>query len=323
MRRIVNALSQALLAAATVWATPAVLAQAYPSRPITIIVPFAAGSTTDVVTRALAKGLGDRVGQSVIVDNRPGAGGNLGAAAAAKAAPDGYTLVMGTNGPFAANRALYKNLPFDPVKDFVPVIHTVNAPLLMVASPTVQATTIQEVVQMAKARPGALNFGVTNTSARAWVELFKKMAGVDVQSVLYQGPGPMLNDLMGGRIQFSIENVGPTLPLIKANKIVGVALMNPTRAPYAPDLPALAEAGYTQYDVVGWLGIFAPKGTPPDIVARLNTELAASLKLPEVASVISAIGIVMGGSPEKFAELQRRDIATWAELVESTGIKLE
>ncbi len=321
MRKLAVYLLQVLLAATfgQAIAQPA----PYPSRPIVIIVPFAPGTLTDSVTRALGKAVSERMGQSVIVENRAGVGGNLGAAAAAKAAPDGYTLVMGTNGPFAANRALYKNLGFDPVKDFVPVIHTVNAPLVMVAGPTVPAKTVQDVVKIAKENPGKLNFGVTNTTARAWVELFKKMAGIEVESVLYQGPGPMLNDLMGGRIQFSIENVAPTIALMKAGRINGIALMNPVRAAYAPDLPALAEAGYSQYDLVGWLGIFAPKGTPPEIVIRLNREFAAALKMTDVAAVIAPIGIAMGGTPEQFAELQKRDIATWADVVESSGIRID
>jgi len=321
MRKLAMYLLQVLLAATfgQAIAQPA----PYPSRPIVIIVPFAPGTLTDSVTRALGKAVSERMGQSVIVENRAGVGGNLGAAAAAKAAPDGYTLVMGTNGPFAANRALYKNLGFDPVKDFVPVIHTVNAPLVMVAGPTVLAKTVQDVVKIAKENPGKLNFGVTNTTARAWVELFKKMAGIEVESVLYQGPGPMLNDLMGGRIQFSIENVAPTIALMKAGRINGIALMNPVRAAYAPDLPALAEAGYSQYDLVGWLGIFAPKGTPPEIVIRLNREFAAALKMTDVAAVIAPIGIAMGGTPEQFAELQKRDIATWADVVESSGIRID
>ena len=321
MRKLAVYLLQVLLAATfgQAIAQPA----PYPSRPIVIIVPFAPGTLTDSVTRALGKAVSERMGQSVIVENRAGVGGNLGAVAAAKAAPDGYTLVMGTNGPFAANRALYKNLGFDPVKDFVPVIHTVNAPLVMVAGPTVPAKTVQDVVKIAKENPGKLNFGVTNTTARAWVELFKKMAGIEVESVLYQGPGPMLNDLMGGRIQFSIENVAPTIALMKAGRINGIALMNPVRAAYAPDLPALAEAGYSQYDLVGWLGIFAPKGTPPEIVIRLNREFAAALKMTDVAAVIAPIGIAMGGTPEQFAELQKRDIATWADVVESSGIRID
>ncbi|HYF17021.1 MAG TPA: tripartite tricarboxylate transporter substrate binding protein [Ramlibacter sp.] len=298
-------------------------AQSWPSRPVQIIVPFAAGTLTDVTTRALGKALSERLGQPVVIENRPGAAGNLGTAAAAKAAPDGYTLMMGTNGPMAANRALYKSLPFDPVRDFVPVIHVVTAPLVMVAGPGVPVKTVQDVVQLAKANPGKLNFGVTNTTARAWVELFKKMAGVQVESIQYQAPGAMINDLVGGRIQLSIENVAPVLPLIKDRKITGVALMNPSRAPYAPDLPALAESGYTQYDVVGWLGIFAPRGTPAEVVARLNREISTALRSPEVTSVVTTFGIPAGGTPEQLAELQKRDLALWAEVAESAGIRAE
>lgn len=298
-------------------------AQSWPAKPVLFVVPFAAGSTTDITTRILGKGLGDRLGKPVLVENRAGDGGNIGTASVAKAAPDGYTLIMGTNGPFAANLALYPKLPFDPVRDFDPVMHAVSVPLIMVANAAVTANTVQEVVQMAKARPGTLNFGVTNTTAKAWVELFKRMAGIDVVSVPYQSPASMTSNLIGGQIQFSIENVGPTLPLVKTNKIKAIALMNPTRAPYAPDVPALAESGYTQYDVVGWLAVFVPKGTPPDIIARLNSELQATLKSAEAQQAINAYGLPVGGTPAQLAALLKRDIAVWKQLVESTGIKLE
>ena len=311
-----------VLAALLGWQAPA-SAQAYPTRTIQIIVPFAAGTLTDVMTRTIGKALSDRIGQPVVIDNRPGAAGNLGVAAAAKAAPDGYTLLMGTNGPMAANRALYKSLPFDPVKDFVPVIHTVTAPLVMIAGTQVPVRTVQDVVQFARANPGKLNFGVTNTTGRVWVELLKKMAGVQVEIITYQGPAPMLADLIGGRIQMSVENVAPVLAMIQSNKVTGVALMNPKRAPYAPDLPALAESGYTQYDVVGWLGIFVPQGTSQEIVRRLNRELAASLASPEVVSVITRSGIPGGGTPEQLADLQKRDLALWAEVAESAGLRAE
>ena len=318
MKRLVAALAAFLLAS-----TGAALAQGYPAKPITIVVPFSVGSTTDIMTRAIATGLSQRVGQAVVVDNRAGAGGNIGTELAAKAAPDGYTLIMGTNGPFAANLSLYDRVPFDPVRDFTPIIHVVATPLIMVAHPSVQAASVSDVVKLAKSRPGTLNFGVTNTTARVWVELFKKMAGVEVVPVLYKNVGGMVSDLVGGQIQFAIENVGPTLPHVRSGKLKAMAMMYPKRAEFAPEIPSLHESGLNQYDVVGWLALFAPRGTPPAIVTRLNTELAAVIQSPEVRQVLAANAIVVGGSPEQLGATLKTEIGKWRDLVQSTGVRLE
>lgn len=298
-------------------------AQDYPTKPITLVVPYGAGSTTDTLARTLGQALSERVGQPVVVDNRPGAGGNIGTQSAAVAAPDGYTLLMGTNGPMAANPSVYANLPFDPVEDFAPIMHVVSVPLLLVGSPAAPAATVQEMVDLARSKPGEINFGATNTTARVWIAALQSMAGIEVETVIYKDPSSMLTDLMSGRIQFAVENVAPTMPLITSGKINGLAVLNPSRAPFAPDLAALSEAGYTDYDITGWIGFFAPEGTPDGIIRRLNEELQGALEQPEVKSIVDSLGVSGGGSPERFEEMQQRDLKVWADLVKSSGIEVQ
>jgi tripartite-type tricarboxylate transporter receptor subunit TctC len=299
-------------------------AQTYPVKPIRIVVPFGAGAGVDVLARGIAKGLTDRLGQPVVVENRPGAGGNIGTEAAAKAAPDGYTLIMGSNGPFAANVSLYDKLPFDPVKDLSPVILMGRLPMILVANEAVSAASVADVIQMAKARPGTLNFGASNTTARVWVELLKSMAGIDVITVLYKNVGAMLTDLMGGQIQYAFENVGPSMSLIRANKIKGIAVTSPKRAGFAPNIPTLAESGLTRYELVVWLALFAPKGTPTEIIMRLNAEVNKIMfESPEITQLIASIGMdPAGGSPEQLANYHRAEIAKWRELIKATGVQL-
>jgi tripartite-type tricarboxylate transporter receptor subunit TctC len=300
-------------------------AQTYPAKPIRIVVPFGAGAGVDILARGIAKGLTDRLGQSVVVENRPGAGGNIGTEAVAKAAPDGYTLVMGSNGPFAANVSLYDKLPFDPVKDLSPVILMGRLPMILVANESVSATSVADVIQMAKARPGTLNFGASNTTARVWVELLKSMAGIDVITVPYKNVGAMLTDLMGGQIQYAFENIGPSMSLIRATRIKGIAVTSPKRAGFAPQIPTLAESGLTRYELVVWLALFAPKGTPTEIIMRLNAEVNKMIfESPEITQLIASIGMdPAGGSPEQLADYHKAEIAKWSELIKATGVRLD
>ena len=212
---------------------------AFPDKPINMVVPFGAGSATDTLARGVAKGLSERLGQPVTVENKPGAGGGIGAAYVARSAPDGYTLLMGTNGPMAANASLYQRLPYDPVKDFAPVAHGPPARSSS-SNADAKATTLPELIAAARAQPGALNFGASNTTARVWVELLKRMADVDVATVLYSNVGGMMTDLMSGRITYAFENVGPSLPQIAAGKVRALAVTTPQRAPFAPDIPTVA-----------------------------------------------------------------------------------
>ena len=300
-------------------------AQTYPTKPIRIVVPFGAGASTDILARGIAKGLIERLGQPVVVENRPGAGGNIATEAVAKAAPDGYTLIMGTNGPFAANVSLYHNLPFDPVKDFSPIVLMGRLPMILVANESVSATSVADVIQLAKARPGTLNFGASNTTARVWVELFKSMAGIDVVTVLYKNVGAMLTDLMGGQIQYAFENVGPSMSLIRANKIKAFAVTTPKRAGFAPSVPTLAEFGLTRHELVVWFALFAPKGTPAEIIGRLNAEVNKMiLESPELIQLSASIGMdPAGGSPEQLADYHKAEVAKWRELIKATGVRLD
>ncbi|MBN9428950.1 MAG: tripartite tricarboxylate transporter substrate binding protein [Burkholderiales bacterium] len=297
----------------------------YPNKPIRMIVPFGAGAGVDTLARGVAKGLSERFGQPVVIDNRPGAGGNIGTEAAAKADPDGYTLVMGSNGPFAANVSLYSKLPFDPLTDLTPVILMGRLPMILVGSKSAPANSVQEVIAAAKARPGAVNFGASNTTARVWVELLKSMGGVDVPTVLYKNVGAMMTDLMSGQIQFAFENVGPSMPLIKGDKIKAIAVTSPKRAGFAPEIPTLAEAGLTRHELVVWLALFAPKNTPAAIVSKLNSEINRMItESAELKQLALSIGIdLAGGTPQQLGQYHAAEVRNWRSLVEMTNIRLE
>lgn len=302
---------------------PYAWSQTYPSKPVQIIVPFSVGSTTDIMTRVIAQDLAKRLGQAVIVDNKPGAGGNIGAEFVARATPDGYTLMMGSNGPLAANVALYDRLSFDPTTDFAPIIQVVATPQFLLANPNVGVRSVQEMVALAKAHPGKFNIGATNTTARVWIELLKKMAGIDVVAIPYKDVGTMIGDLLSGQTQFAVENVGPTLSLIEGRRLQALALLYPQRAGFAPDVPSIAEAGYRQHDVVGWIALLAPRGTPPEIVRRLNSEVQAAMQSSDVSKVLMGYGIVTGGTPAQLGEKIKAETSQWKELVETTGVRLQ
>ncbi|MCX7143448.1 MAG: tripartite tricarboxylate transporter substrate binding protein [Proteobacteria bacterium] len=300
-------------------------AQSYPTKPIRIVVPFGAGAGVDILARGFGKALTERLGQPVVVENRPGAGGNIGTEVVAKAAPDGYTLVMGSNGPFAANVSLYDKLPFDPLKDLAPVILMGRLPMILIANDAVSAASVTDMIQLAKARPGTLNFGASNTTARVWIELLKNMAGINVATVPYKNVGALLTDLMGGQIQYAFENVGPSLPLIRSSKIKALAVTSQKRASFASQIPAFGEFGLTRYDLVVWLALFAPKGTPAEITQRLNAEINKIMQeSPEIVQLIASIGMEpAGGSPEQLGEYHKAEIAKWDELVKATGVRLD
>lgn len=300
-------------------------AQTYPTKPIRIVVPFGAGAGVDILARGVGKTLTERLGQPVVVENRPGAGGNIGTEVVAKAAPDGYTLVMGSNGPFAANVSLYDKLPFDPLKDLSPVILMGRLPMILVANDAVSAASVTGMIQLAKSRPGTLNFGASNTTARVWIELLKSMTGINVATVPYKNVGALLTDLMGGQIQYAFENVGPSLPLIRANKIKALAVTSQKRASFASQIPAFGEFGLTRYDLVVWLAMFAPKGTPAEIIQRLNAEINKIMQeSPEIVQLIASIGMEpAGGSPGQLGEYHKAEIAKWDELVKATGVRLD
>ncbi len=302
------------------------LAQAYPNRSIRIVVPFAAGAgVLDIMARLVGQHLGASLGQQVVIDNRPGAGGIVGAEVVAKAEPDGYTLLMG-NTALVVSPYLYAKLPFEPLADFVPVTLVNSAPLLLVVHPSVPVQSVKELIAYAKARPGQLNYGSGGVGSTPYLatELLKAMAGIDVVHVPYKGGAPALADLVAGQLTFMIENVPGTMPLVKSGKLRALAITSAQRSPLAPDLPTMAEAGVPDYEMVGWNGVFVAKGTPAEIVARLNSDLAKVLRLPDVKEQMATLGAEPGGdSTPAFGAFVKAESARWGRIIKERGIRPE
>ena len=311
----------ALLASAV---APAALAQAYPSKPIRFVVPFAPGGGADISARAVAVKLGERLGQQVVVDNRPGAGGNLGTELVARTAPDGYTLLWASSG-YGANPSLYK-LSYDPVTGFEPVTLVTQQPFLFVVNPAVPAKTVKEFIAYAKANPGKLNYlssGVGGIQHLA-VELFKSLAGVDLVHIPYKGGSTGHTDLISNQVQMEFGTILSTLPLLKNGQVRLLAVTTATRSPVLPETPTLAEAGVPGYAVSGWYAMFAPAKTPVAIVTQLNRETVAVLQSPEVRQRFAVDGsMVVASTPPQLAEHVRQDVAKWAKLVREANIRLD
>src|SRR5258706_15481850 len=270
----------------------AALAQAWPNRPVRFLVPFAAGAgINDIMARLVGQHLGAGLGQPVVIENRAGAGGIAGTDAAAKAAPDGSTFLM-TNVSLVTSAYLYPNLPYDPQKDFVPVTLVATSPLMLVVHPSIAASSVQELVALAKANPGRLNFGSggVGSTPHLSVELFKSAAGIDAVHVPYKGGAPALNDLIGGRACVLIANMPGTMPFVKGGKLRALAITSAQRSPLEPALPTMAESGVPGYEVLGWQGLFAAAGTPPEIVARLAAEVAKGVRTPAVKERLATPG---------------------------------
>jgi tripartite-type tricarboxylate transporter receptor subunit TctC len=302
------------------------LAQVYPSKPIHLIVPFAAGGGNDNVARLVGKRLADSLGQPVLIDNRPGAGGVVGAELAAKAAPDGYTLFLGGVGSHAINPSLHDKLPYDPIRDFAPVALLAQAPLVLVVHPSVPAGSFPEFVAYARANPGRLNFASNGngSSSQLAAVMFDSMAGVDMVHVPYKGLSPALADLLSGQVQLMFSSVVAILPHIKAGKLRGLAVTGARRLASMPELPTIAESGFPGYEASSWYGILAPAGTPREIVAKLNAELSKALEQPEVRSSLLAEGAEpAGGSPERFAAHIRSEKERLGKLIRDAKIRLE
>jgi len=300
-------------------------AQTYPTKPIRMVVAFSAGTASDIVARVISTELAGRLGQPVVVENRPGAGGNIGCEAVKNSAADGYTLLAGSNGPLSANVSLYAKLPFDPIKDFSPIVKAFTGSMFLLANQSVSAMSVTDVIQMAKARPGTLSFGASSTTGRVWVELFKTMAGIDVVCVPYKEVGNMFANLMGGKVAFAFENMGPSTPYIQASKIRAIAVTNTKRSSTAPDVPTLTEFGLGRYNIRNWGGYFAPMGTPKEIIVRINTEVNKIIReSPKVKQLLVSLELdPEENTPEQFAEFHKADIANWAEIVKLTGVRLD
>jgi tripartite-type tricarboxylate transporter receptor subunit TctC len=314
------------LAAAGPFAAPAasVAAEAWPNRPVTIIVPFGPGSGTDVIARVVGERLGEALKQNILVDDRPGANGSLAAAYVAKAPPDGYTLLMSTNSPHSANPFLLKTIGFDPVKDFSPITRIGSFTNMLVAHPSVPATSLRELIAYAKANPGKLTYGSGNTSGILAGETLKRFAGIDILHVPYKSVPPALNDVLAGRVSMTFTDLTPSLPHVKAGTLRALAITRLKRSALLPDLPTFDEQGVADFEVESWAGLFAPAGTPAAIVSRLNAETRRIIEDPPVKAQIARIGFeLFGSTPEELAEFVKAQLVRTAKMVKDAGIEPE
>ena len=312
----------ALAAAAVAAPLPAQAADAYPSKPITIVVPFAAGGTTDILARVVGQALTKQLGQTVVVDNRAGAGGNIGGAFAAKAPADGYTLFMGTVGTHAINQSLYKKMPFDPLKDFAPLTRVAMVPNLLVANPGKPFKTVKELIAYAKANPGKVNFGSSGSGSSIHLsgELFNALAKVDMVHVPYKGSAPAVTDLVAGQIDIMFDNMPSAIQHVRSGRLRPLAVTTARRSPELPDVPTVAEAGVPGYEATSWFGMFAPASTPAPVVAKLNGALVKVLADPEVKKKLAEQGAeAYSEKPEQFAEFIRKETAKWSKVVKDSG----
>jgi tripartite-type tricarboxylate transporter receptor subunit TctC len=320
-----NQLRLALLAAALAAAGLA-HAETYPDKPLRLIVPFPPGGGNDLIARATAQRLTEIIGQQVVVDNRGGAGGVLGVTAAATAAPDGYTLLLGSLGMLAHNPALKPDVPYQPLRDFAPVVLLVTSPMILAVYPGVPAKSVQELVALAKASPGKLNYASAGpgSSLHMTGELFKYATGTNIIHVPYKGTAPALIDLLGGRVEMIFSTIAPALPHVKSGKLRALGVSTVKRAPAVPDVPTIAEAGVPGFEVANWQGIVVPARTPPPIVRKLNRDLLAALQVLAASDVLTTQGLdAAGGTAEQFGVLIRTDLAKYMQLVKATGIRVE
>jgi len=297
----------------------------YPAKQIRVIVPFPAGGPTDAIARAIGQKLSETWGQPVIVDNRPGAGGNIGTELAAKSPADGYTLFIGTVAN-AINQSLFAKLPFDFVRDFAPVTQNYVTGLILAVHPSLPAHSVKELIALAKAHPGQLSYsssGVGGTPHLAG-ELFNSMAGVTMVHVPYKGSAPAMADLLGGHIQLTFDNMLTVLPQVKAGKLRGLAVTMTTRSPLTPELPTVAEAGLKGFEVKSWNGVVVPAGTPKEIIARLNGEIVRILRQPDLREKFLVQGVeLVPTTPEEFGAFIKQDIAKWAKVIQLSGARAE
>lgn len=315
----------AVLAGGLAVATPAA-AQNYPTRPITIIVPFPAGGTTDILARIVGQGLSKELGQPVVIDNRAGAGGNIGAALAARAPADGYTLFMGTVGTHAINAALYKNMPYDHIKDFQPLSRVAMVPNLLVAHPSQPFKTVKELIAYAKANPGKLNFASSGngTSIHLSGELFKSMTGIDMVHVPFRGSAPAVAALLGGQTAIMFDNMPSVIQHVRAGRLRPIAVTTAKRSPELPDVPTIAEAGVPGYGATSWFGMFTTAGTPAPVVSKVHGALMKVLADPEVKKQIAGQGAEpVAEKPEQFAQFIAAETAKWAKVVKASGASVD
>jgi tripartite-type tricarboxylate transporter receptor subunit TctC len=298
----------------------------YPTKPIRLVVTFPPGGSTDITARALAARMSERLEQPVLIDNRPGAGGNIGLDMVAKASPDGYTIGVGAAGALAVNISLYPKMPFDPLKDFAPVGMVAMIPFVLVAHPSLAAANLSELLAMAKAKPGSLSLGHggNGTAMHLSAELLKQMAGIDVALVPYKGSGPATTDVMAEQIPLAISDIPASIAFIKSGRLKALGVTSTKRSAALPEVPTFAEAGVPGYESIGWFGVVAPAGTPAAVVNRLNAELQSALNDPEIRRRIVASGAEpMPGSSSEFRGIIESEILKWARVIKVSGARIE
>ncbi|MEO7242092.1 MAG: tripartite tricarboxylate transporter substrate binding protein [Variovorax sp.] len=324
IRTLKSFLKLGALACALGLASGAAMAQAYPSKPVRLIVPFAAGGAVDIAGRMMAESLSTALNQPFIVENRPGAGGLIAYDAVARSAPDGYTLAVGAAGPLTMSPSLYKEREFDPLKQLTPIIWFASTPGVLVVRSTLKADNLSELVALSKKEPNALNMGSAGSGSinHLMGEYFQKQAGVKWLHIPYKGSAPALADLMAGNVDLMMDIVPTAAPYIKAGKMRALAVTTATRSKQLPDVPTLAELGYKNFDVSSWLSLLAPAGTPPEIVSKLNGALDTALKTREVQDRLAAIGAEPeGGPPSRVSDQVRVELPRWAEIIRDSGAK--
>jgi tripartite-type tricarboxylate transporter receptor subunit TctC len=297
----------------------------YPNRAVKLIVPFPPAGATDVVGRIVAAKLGERLGQAVVVDNKPGAGGSIGSDLAAKSPADGYTLLIATSSTHSIGPVLQK-LPYDPIRDFAPITHVANVPNVLVVSPTLPVASVQELVALAKAKPGQLNFASSGigTIVHLNAELFKLISGTDIVHVPYKGTALSIPDVASGNVAMLFDSLASVMPHIKSGKVKPLAVNAAKRQALLPDVPTLSEAGMPQFDRYTWFGMFAPAGTPPEIVSRLQKEIVAALQAPDLLERFNNVGAEpVGSTPEQFVERIRSDATRWSEVIRRADVKVQ
>ena len=320
-RRIALAIAAAGLCAASSDA----FAQAWPSRPVTVILPFAAGGGTDLLARALAQDLGERLGQQFIVDNRAGAGGNIGAGAVAKAAPDGYTIMFGTPGPLANNKLMYKNLPFDPEQAFVPIVLIAKSPVIIAAKTSLPVKDIKELAAYAKANPGKLNVGVPGNGTLGHITalLLQKELGITLTTVPYRGTALVINDLLGGQVDLAMDFMPSYVPLVREGKARALAVTSSQRSSDLPDVQTVQEAGFKGFEATAWFALAAPAGTPSEIVDKLNAATNAFLKSQKGQEVLATLSMqAIGGSPADLKAFIASELQKWGPVVKEANISM-
>lgn len=298
----------------------------YPNRPIRIIVPYPPGGPTDIITRTVGQKLAEAWGQPVVVDNRPGAGGNIGTDLVAKAAPDGYTLVLSNFGPFAISPGVYAKLPYDPVKDLTPITLAATGWFFVVVNATSSATSIRELIALAKAKPDAVTFSSSGNASPSHLAaaLFQSSAGIRLTHVPYKGGAPAVAAVMGGEVQMAIESPPPIVPQVKAGKLRALGAARSTRSPLLPDVPTVGEAGLPGFDAGSWYGFHAPAGTPKPIIDKLHTQMVKAMNLPEMRERFASVGAeTVAGTPAQFGTFVQTEIKKWSTVIKATGIRID